>query len=79
MDALTLELHGELATWLQAIAAKRNIPLREAVQQLLEEERMRKLGMTKVEVPIGDCRWRATIPMRGLIYTDYEACWERVG
>jgi hypothetical protein len=79
MDALTLELHGELAAWLKAIAAKRNIALHEAVLQLLEEDRMRDLGVTKVEVPIGDCHWRATIPLRGLLYMDYETRWERVG
>jgi hypothetical protein len=78
MDTVTVELHGELAVWLKAISVGRNVALHEAVQQLLEEERMRDLGVTKVEVPIGDGRWRATIPLRGLIYTDYETRWERV-
>jgi hypothetical protein len=78
MDKITLSLHTDLAAWLNAIAVKRGLSLHEAVHQLLEEERMRSLGVTKIEVPIGDCRWQATIPMRGLLYTDYETHWQRV-
>ena len=78
MDTVTLELHNELADWLKEIAEKRGLDLYEAAQQLLEEQRMRDHLVTRIEVPIGNCRWAATIPMRGLIYSGYETNWQRV-
>jgi hypothetical protein len=78
MDTVTLSLHAELAAWLNEIAAKRGLTLSEATQQLLEEERMRDLFVKEIEVPIGECRWRASISTRGLMYSGYETTWQRV-
>jgi hypothetical protein len=78
MDTVTLTLHADLAMWLKGIAVKPGVMLHEATQQLLEEEKTRDLNMKVIEVPIGDCRWRATVPLRGLIYNGYETQWQRI-
>ena len=78
MSTVTFELHSDLADWLKTIAAKRTITVSDAVQQLLEEQRMRERGLTSVDVPIGGTPWKATMPFRGLIYDGYETRWERL-
>jgi hypothetical protein len=73
-----IELHDELARWLEASAKKRHVSVECAVLQLLEEERMRDSGTTKIDVSIDGDRWTATMPMRGLLYSGYETAWTRV-
>jgi hypothetical protein len=73
-----IELHDALGRWLEAAAQKRHVSVECAIVQLLEEERMRSTGATKLDVSIGGEQWAARMPMRGLLYSGYETEWTRV-
>ncbi len=78
MASIVIELRSELARWLEASAVKRHVSVECAVLQLLEEERMRDLGATQLEVLLGGERWTAKMPIRGLLYTECETKWTRL-
>jgi hypothetical protein len=75
MSTITLELDAELAGWLEAEAAKRAVSVPCAVFRLLQEERMRDIGAQTIDVMIGEERWSARTPLRGLLYTGYTTEW----
>jgi len=76
--SIAIKLHNELRRWLEGSAAKRQVSIECAVLQLLEEQRMRDSGATKLDVSIDGERWIARMPMRGLLYADYETEWSRL-
>ncbi|MDR3422766.1 MAG: hypothetical protein P4L80_16230 [Xanthobacteraceae bacterium] len=78
MASIVIDLTDELARWLETSAAKRQVSVECAAWQLLEEQRMRDSGATRLDVSIGDERWTAKMPMRGLLYTDYDTEWTRL-
>jgi hypothetical protein len=77
VTSIVIELHDELARWLETSAAKRRVSVEFAALQLLEEARMRASGLTQLEIPFNGERWTTKIPMRGLLYTDYDTEWTR--
>ena len=72
MASIVINLTDELRQWLEISAAERG------AWQLLEEQRMRDSGATRLDLSIGDERWTAKMPMRGLLYTDYDTEWTRL-
>ena len=78
MKSVAIQLHSDLAHWLELAAAKRNVSLECAILQLLEEERMRDIFVKEIEVPIGEERWTAKTSMRGLMYSGYDFEWTRM-
>ena len=73
---LVLDLHSDLATWLEAVAERRGLGLEEAVSRLLDEERMRDLYLRRIAVPADNDRcWVAKVSARGLMYSGNEPEW----
>ena len=77
MASIVINLTDELGQWLEISAAKRQVLVERAAWQLLEEQRMRDSGATRLDASIGDERRTAKMPMRGLLYTDYDTEWTR--
>ena len=75
MTAITLELDDEFSGWLDAEAAKRAVSVQCAAFQLLQEARMRDIGVREIDIPVGRERWSARMPLRGLLYTDHATEW----
>jgi hypothetical protein len=75
--SIVINLTDELGQWLEISAAKRQVLVERAAWQLLEEQRMRDSGATRFDASIGDERRTAKMPMRGLLYTDYDTEWTR--
>jgi hypothetical protein len=73
-----VELNDELLRFLQSVSDRRQVSLECAALQLLEEERMRSLGIVRSEVSACGERWVAKMPTRGLIYTGYDVEWMRL-
>jgi hypothetical protein len=77
MSTITLELDADLTGWLEAEAARRAVSVEHAAFQLLQEERMRDLGVRTLDVTVGGEYWSARMPLRGVLYTDYATEWTR--
>jgi plasmid stability protein len=76
--SIVINLTDELRQWLEISAAKRQVSVERGAWQLLEEQRMRDSGATRLDLSIGDEQWTAKMPMRGLLYTDYDTEWTRL-
>ena len=78
-NALIVDLHPDLASWLATIAEKRGLTVQETVSRLLDEERMRDLYKRRIVVPAdnGQC-WVAKTSARALMYSGYETEWTLV-
>jgi hypothetical protein len=73
-----VELNDELSRFIQSVADKRQVSLECAALQILEEERMRSLGITRSEVSVYGERWAAKMPTRGLVYAGRDVEWMRL-
>jgi len=76
MEQMTLELHADLARWLDKVAKERGIDVSQAALRLLDEARMQDLCVTEIKVPTATGQlWRAKMAWRGLTYTGYPVTW----
>jgi hypothetical protein len=77
MTTLTIELHSDLAGWIEQTAAARGLSLEAATSRLLDEARMRDVGLTRIVTPgPANQLWFARTPMRGLTYIGYDMNWK---
>ena len=56
MTTLTIELHSDLARWVERNAAVRDLSLEAATSRLLDEARMRDVGLTRIVAPVPGIR-----------------------
>ena len=77
MTTLTIQLHSDLAGWIEQTAAACGLSLEAATTRLLDEARMRDVGLTRIVTPGPDNQvWFARTPMRGLSYIGYDVNWK---
>jgi hypothetical protein len=69
-----VELNDGLLRFLQSAIDKRRVSLECAALQLLEEERMRSLGIVRSEVSVCGKRWAAKMRT----HTGYDVEWMRL-
>jgi hypothetical protein len=76
MTTFTIELHSDLARWIERTASARGLSLAPATSRLLDEARMRDVGLTRIVTPGPENQaWFARTPMRGLTYIGYDVKW----